>query len=60
VQRNPNLFIGYLILYPFSKATLFKAFILATLMVISQVVVIAGYFGEGINRMLSKNSFFKF
>jgi hypothetical protein len=57
---QPKSFYWHLIRYPFSKAVLLKAFILATLMVVSQVAVIAGYFWESINRTLSKNSFFKF
>ena len=47
---EPKSFYWHLIRYPFSKAALFKAFILATLMVISQVAVIDGYFWEGVNK----------
>ncbi|MEK8019473.1 MAG: glycosyltransferase family 2 protein [Candidatus Parabeggiatoa sp.] len=51
---EPKSFYWHLIRYPFSKAALFKAFILATLMVISQVAVIDGYLLECLNRTLSK------
>jgi len=43
---EPKSFYWNLIRYPFLKAAFFKASMLATLMVISQVAIITGYFWE--------------
>jgi len=47
---EPKSFYWNLIRYPFSKVSLFKAFILTNLMVISQLAITAGYFWESVNK----------
>ncbi len=51
---QPKSFYWHLMQYPFSKVPLFKASILVTLIVVSQVAMTAGYFWESINSALSK------
>ncbi len=57
-KKEPLSFYWRLIKYPFSKVTWLKAGMLTILMLISQIAIVTGYFGENINSVNKKGTGF--